>query len=54
MAILTVLAVPGAVWRETIRVAKRVQQSLPTGKGMPVKFWSRDDFPEDWQPTTTI
>lgn len=53
MVILNRLVVPGAVRFDTIRVAKRVQHPVPTGKGISVKLWSKDDFPVDWPPTIT-
>ena len=39
--------------RRTICVAKRVHNSLATGKDRPVSPSRSDDFPLDWSPTTT-
>lgn len=53
MVILTAFVLPGAVLRDTMRVAKRVQHPLPTGNGMSVRLWSSEDLPADWPPTMT-
>lgn len=40
--------------RKLICVAKRVHSVDAMGKRMPVRASRREDFPEDWSPTTTI
>ena len=38
---------PGSVLLHTIRIGNLVQQPLPTGNGMSVKVFSKEDLPHD-------